>query len=137
MTDKETLITYRLKQAQETLDDARKMISQQLSPRSITNRANYYMFYSVLALILTSDLRVKTSKHSGVISLFDREFIHKGNIAKHFSEILHKAFDVRCEGDYGDLVEITRDQALKPVQEAQEFYDCILQIIASQTIKSS
>ena len=35
MTDIETLFLYRLKQAEETLLDAKKMIESGLSPRSI------------------------------------------------------------------------------------------------------
>ena len=35
MTDKETLFLYRLRQADETLSDAKKMLENKLSPRSI------------------------------------------------------------------------------------------------------
>ncbi|MBI4824309.1 MAG: hypothetical protein HY805_08810 [Nitrospirae bacterium] len=49
MTDKESLFTYRLKQAEETLSDAKRMLQDKLSPRSIVNRAYYSMFYAVLA----------------------------------------------------------------------------------------
>ena len=63
MTDKETLLSYRLKQAEETLLDAEKMLQNNLSPRSITNRAYYSMFYAVLALFLKEDVNIKTSKH--------------------------------------------------------------------------
>jgi uncharacterized protein (UPF0332 family) len=41
MTDLETLSEYRLKQARETLDEARRMAEETFSPRSITNRAYY------------------------------------------------------------------------------------------------
>ncbi len=41
MTDREALFLYRLKQAEETLLDAEKMLSDNLSPRSITNGAYY------------------------------------------------------------------------------------------------
>lgn len=39
MTDKQTLLFYRLQQAEETLSDAEKMLASGLSPRSIINRA--------------------------------------------------------------------------------------------------
>ena len=39
MNDKEALFTYRLKQAEETLLDAERMLHGGFSPRSITNRA--------------------------------------------------------------------------------------------------
>jgi len=75
MTDKEISFSYRLNQAEETLQDAKKMLEGDFSSRSITNRAYYSMFYAVLALFLKTDINVKTSKHIGIITLFDKEFI--------------------------------------------------------------
>jgi len=60
MTDKQALLTYRLKQAEETLSDAKKMLVDKLSPRSIINRAYYSMFYAVLALFIKTDINLKT-----------------------------------------------------------------------------
>jgi uncharacterized protein (UPF0332 family) len=75
MTEKQTLFKYRLKQADETLSDVEKMLQENLSPRSIINRSYYSMFYAILALFLKTDINLKTSKHSGVISIFDKEFV--------------------------------------------------------------
>ncbi|MEW6327027.1 MAG: HEPN domain-containing protein [Thermodesulfobacteriota bacterium] len=82
MRDKEALFTYRLRQAEETLSDAQKMLHDNLSPRSIVNRAYYSAFYAVLAAFLKSNINLKTSKHAGVISIFDREPVHTGRIDK-------------------------------------------------------
>ena len=82
MTDKQVLFTYRLTQADETLSDAKRMLQNKLSPRSIINRAYYSMFYALLALFLKADINLKTSKHAGVISIFDKEFVHTGKIDK-------------------------------------------------------
>jgi hypothetical protein len=51
MTDKEVLLHYRLQQAEETLEDAEKMLRANLTPRSILNRAYYSMFYAILAFL--------------------------------------------------------------------------------------
>jgi uncharacterized protein (UPF0332 family) len=64
----------------ESLSDAERMLQNGLSPRSITNRAYYAMFYAVLALFLNTGINAKTSKHAGVISVFDKEFIHAGKL---------------------------------------------------------
>ncbi len=88
MTDTRTLFHYRLRQAEETLSDAEKMLEQNLSPRSIINRAYYSMFYALLALYIANEMILKTSKHSGVIALFDKEFIHNGKIEPYFSKFL-------------------------------------------------
>ncbi|MFH1896907.1 MAG: HEPN domain-containing protein [Candidatus Desantisbacteria bacterium] len=121
MTDKEVLFTYRLNQAKETLSDAKKMLENNLSPRSIINRAYYSMFYTVLALFLKADINLKTSKHIGVISIFDKEFVHTGKIDKHYSKILHRMFEVRQESDYKELVELSFEDAAEFVKLAEEF----------------
>lgn len=123
MTDKETLFTYRLTQAEETLFDAKKMLQNKIGPRSIVNRAYYSMFYAVLALFLKTDINLRTSKHVGVISIFDKEFVHSGKIDKHYSKILHKIFEARQEGDYKELVELSFEDADEFVKLAEEFLE--------------
>ena len=125
MTDKEALFTYRLKQAEETLLDAERMLQGSFSSRSITNRAYYSMFYAVLALFLKADMRIKTSKHIGVISIFDKEFVLTEKIDKYYSEILHKMFNIRQKGDYKDLIEIAIEEAAEHVRLANEFIEYI------------
>jgi uncharacterized protein len=121
MTDKQTLFHYRLDQAEETLADAEKMLAQNISPRSVINRAYYSMFYALLALYLASEINPRTSKHSGVIALFDKEFVHTGKIEPYFSKILHKLFAARQEGDYKELVILTREDASDHLKLAGEF----------------
>jgi len=125
MTDVETLMSYRLKQAEETIQDAEAMLKVRISSRSIVNRAYYAMFYAVLALFLKENINLKTSKHSGVISIFDRELILSGKIEKRFSQALHKMFNVRQEADYKELVEFTHQEAEEKVNIAKEFIGMI------------
>jgi len=80
MTDKQTLLAFRLKQAEETLTDAEKMLQSGLSTRSIINRAHYAVFYSILAILLHGDINLKTSKHSGVLAIFDKEFVENRDV---------------------------------------------------------
>lgn len=82
MTDQESLFIFRMQEAEETFADAEQMMLNGLS--SITNRAYYAMFYAVLALFLKMGINARTSKHAGVIAMFDKEFIHTGKL------------DVRC-----------------------------------------
>jgi uncharacterized protein (UPF0332 family) len=131
MTDTQTLFNYRLKQAEETLSDTRKMLRERLSPRSIVNRAYYSMFYALLALFLKTGINPKTSKHSGVIAIFDKEFVHTGKVEKYYSKILHKMFDARQESDYKELVELSYDTAGESVKLAEEFLERIKRIAQS------
>ncbi|MFH1334974.1 MAG: HEPN domain-containing protein [Candidatus Zixiibacteriota bacterium] len=125
MTDKETLFLYRLKQAEETLSDAKRMLEDKLSPRSIINRAYYSMFYGVLALFLKHDTKIMTSKHSGVIGIFDAEFVHTGKVDRRYSKMLHQIFEARQEGDYKELVEFSCMEAEEFVKLAEEFLEGI------------
>jgi uncharacterized protein len=125
MTDKDALFLYRLKQAEETLAEAEKMVEEIFTSRSIINRAYHAMFYAVLALFLKTEVNIRTSKHSGIISVFDREFIKTGKIDKRYSKILHDTFDERQEGDYKELVEIPFEKAAEYVNLAREFIKVI------------
>jgi hypothetical protein len=85
------------------------------------------MFYAALALL--QKIGKVPSKHTGVISLFDTEFVVKGIFHKELSRNFHKAFEmrqmlppkVRSESrsdirrlgyeDYTDLVAVGKDTA--------------------------
>jgi uncharacterized protein (UPF0332 family) len=92
-SDKQQLISFRLQQARETLRDAHLLLDQGGSLVSIINRSYYAMFYAVLALL--TDLEKESSKHSGMISLFDQYFVKSGKFPKAMSKAIHKAFDLR------------------------------------------
>ena len=96
--DKTTIISYRLEQAQIALDDALYLNAGNRSPQSIVNRCYYAMFYATLALL--QDIGKAPTKHSGIISLFDTEYVMKGIFPRELSKDLHKAFELRQSSDY-------------------------------------
>lgn len=112
------LVTYRLEQADESLDSARVLLEKRLD-RPAVNRAYYAMFYAVLALLATR--KQETSKHSGAISLFDKEFVKSGAFTKDFSRWLHEAFDLRQRADYAIEFQVTREEAEMTLEHAVSF----------------
>ncbi|NCP03363.1 MAG: HEPN domain-containing protein, partial [Deltaproteobacteria bacterium] len=62
-----------------------------------------------------------TSKHAGVIALFNKEFVHTGRIAVEYSRTLQRLFDARQESDYKEFVENTKDEARKFFDMAEAF----------------
>lgn len=76
------LVNARLQQAQEAWREEQILMQSQLDKVAV-NRFYYAMFYSVVALLITRQLG--TSKHSGAISLFDREFVKPGVFSKEMS----------------------------------------------------
>lgn len=131
MTERETLFTYRLQEAEETLDDAVQMLDGNLSPRSVVNRAYYAMFYAVLALFIRFETIHRTSKHSGIIGIFNKEFVRTGKIEVRFAKMLNNIFEARLEGDYKGFIELTHDHAKDAVEKAREFVAAIKELIAA------
>ena len=129
MTDKESLGAYRWQEAQETLADAERMLQAGLSPRSIINRAYYAMFYATWALLLHKGIAIKTSKHTGMISLFDREFVLTGIMDGRYSKIMHNLFLARQEHDYKEMVTSSPETAAQQVQYAKEFLSRVAEVL--------
>jgi len=112
------LMTYRLEQANESLEAATALLEKGLIRPSV-NRAYYAMFYAVLALLTLE--KKETSKHGGAIALFDRNFVKKGIFAKDFSRLLHDAFDLRQRSDYAALYRVSMNEAEKTLENARAF----------------
>ena len=119
----EILIKNRLEQAHEALDDAKYLIEGNRSPRSIVNRSYYAMFYAALALL--QKISKAPSKHSGVISLFDKEFVMKGIFEKALSKDFHRAFELRQSIDYKIIKPIAPDKATDIFQKAANFVQAV------------
>ena len=77
------------------------------------------MFYAALAILLTKGLG--TSKHSGVVSLLDREFVKTNEIDPFWSRTFRNAFNLRSWGDYDEQAVITEEQAKKILNDANGF----------------
>jgi len=103
--DRRSLIEYRLTQARDSLKEADVLQQSGMSLRSVMNRLYYSMFYTVLALLQNKELG--TSKHSGAISLFDREYVKTGLFPREMSKALHRAFELRQIGDYMEQTDVT------------------------------
>jgi len=112
------LIEYRMEQASDTVKEAEILYAEK-AMRGTVNRAYYAMFYALLALLATE--RLGTSKHSGAISLFDKEFVKTGKFPKELSKSLHLAFDRRQDSDYGDMIKIDQNTAKEAIDSAKIF----------------
>lgn len=126
----EALIKYRLEQAQTALDDAKYLIDGNRSPQSVVNRSYYAMFYAALALL--QKISKAPSKHSGVISLFDKEFVMKGIFTKAMSKNLHKAFELRQTVDYKTVKPISLNRAREIWQKASSFVQAVENYLLSE-----
>ncbi len=121
MSDEQNILKlcgYRFQQSEEALSEA-ELLLEAGHYRGALNRSYYAMFYSLQALVVKN--RLKVSKHSGVISYFDREYVKKGLIDKKFSKWLHRLFDLRQDADYGDMYMPSENQCRQSVEQSRAF----------------
>jgi uncharacterized protein (UPF0332 family) len=121
--DKNNIIGYRLEQAQVALDDAIYLNAGGRSPQSIVNRCYYAMFYATLALL--QDIGKAPTKHSGIISLFDTEYVMKGIFPRELSKDLHKAFELRQSSDYKVRPTMSEEQVKEEIDKATRFVEAV------------
>ncbi len=112
------LILYRFERSTETLDDARILFGSN-KPLSAVNRIYYAMFYAVNALLLTKKL--SSSKHSGVLSLFQQYFVKPGIVSNDMGQLYASMFDRRQKSDYRDFVEFDKTDIETWIQAADNF----------------
>jgi uncharacterized protein (UPF0332 family) len=126
------LIRYRLRQAEESLEEAAFLLSGSKSPRSIINRAYYAMFYAVLALLVNEPYA--SSKHTGILTYFNKHFIKGGLLPIALGRALNKAFELRQRSDYREYVEPTREQVVPLIEESEAFIVTVKDYLAKRQI---
>ena len=120
---KRQLAINRLEQADESIDEARYLFEGDKSPRAIINRAYYAMFYEILALLIFEEYG--SSKHSGVLSYFNKNFVKNGIIPKYLGRSVNKAFDLRIRSDYREQIELTRKHVEPFLGQAEKFIGAV------------
>lgn len=128
---KHLLSNYRIKQAEESLDEAGFLLDGKKSPRSIINRAYYAMFYAVLALLVYE--QYSSSKHSGILSFFNKRFIKEGIFQENLGRSINKAFELRQRGDYRENIDLSYDQVEPFIIEAEVFIKAVKDYLQQKT----
>lgn len=116
------LVRYRLESAADKLSVCRLLIDTG-HYKDAVNRSYYAIFLSIRALLAVKS--VDYSKHTGVISHFNKEYVKTGIFDVKFSKYLGAAFKVRNSSDYDDFYIVSREQAEEQYQHAVEFYNLI------------
>lgn len=111
------LSQHRLENSKEKLDTA-EMLLNNGKYKDSASRSYYAMFSAARALLATKGL--DSSKHSGVISLFNQHFVKPGVVKKELSKLLGGAKVVREKSDYADFVIISKEEAQRQIQSAKD-----------------
>jgi uncharacterized protein (UPF0332 family) len=120
------IIKYRRKRAKEALLEAEIMLENNKLSAAV-NRIYYAVFYEVLALLLTKGL--SSSKHSGVRSLFNKEFIKNGIISEEYGDFYNRVFGFRQRADYEDFVEFEHGKVKSWFDSTKDFIDSLEHVI--------
>lgn len=116
------LVKYRLDSAEEKLTASKLLLENGHYKDSISR--SYYTIFSAIRALLAND-GVDFSKHTGVISYFNKEYIKTGIFGVKFSKYLQSAFQTRNSSDYDDFYIATREQAEEQYQHAVELHTVI------------
>ena len=119
-------IEYRISRAEESLQEA-EILAASGHWNTCVNRLYYSCFYSVSALLLKHGL--SSSKHSGVRSIFNNNFVKTGILSKETAQIYNFLFERRQEGDYEDMAIFTESEVVPWVDKAKAFVDTVKVLI--------
>jgi len=112
------LSKYRLEKAKEHLKSAENLLKNKHFRDSIS-RSYYAVFSAARAILALKELDSK--KHSGVISLFNQNFVKTGLINVDASKIIKEAKSYRENADYKDFFIISKEETEKQLKNAERF----------------
>jgi uncharacterized protein (UPF0332 family) len=112
------LAKYRLDKAKQTLAEAQTLYKDE-KWNGVLNRVYYSIFHAIRSLLA---LKGKdSSKHSGVITMFHKEFVKTRLLNKEVAKYAGKYFEKRASADYEDFKEFDKEDAKIGIDEAQMF----------------
>jgi len=112
------IVRQRLERAWETLDEA-SLLLQNNHIRSAVNRLYYACFYAVSALLLIEGRH--STKHSGLIALFDRYWVSQDRIPKEWGRFYRRLYDRRQKSDYSDMASFSPDDVALWSEQTRNF----------------
>jgi uncharacterized protein (UPF0332 family) len=115
-----SLVLYRIQSAKEKLNAAEALLEKGHYKDSV-GRSYYAIFTASRALLATRQL--DSSKHSGVIALFNKYFVKCGIVSKETSKWLERAKLYREQADYGDFYLVSVQEAAAQIQSARDFIE--------------
>jgi uncharacterized protein (UPF0332 family) len=125
---KQELIRYRLKRAQEMLEDGELLLGEGRLT-SAANRIYYAMFYATSAMLATRNL--SSSRHSGVIALLHDHFVRPGVFPRELARQLSLAFEMRNDSDYEDFVTPEPGELTEMLANARSFVQKAAELVQS------
>ncbi|MBI4333660.1 MAG: HEPN domain-containing protein [Chloroflexi bacterium] len=114
----------------ESLNAARSLCAQEYFDDA-ASKAYYAVFHSPQAILLT--LNLSFSKHSGVISGFNKNFVQPGVFPPDFKERIGRLFQERQIGDYSYKQRIGKESARRDIQDAKTIVETIVDYLRRES----
>ncbi|MFM8539466.1 MAG: HEPN domain-containing protein [Planctomycetaceae bacterium] len=121
MTEQESrdrLVAQQMLLAHECLDDAEAAASRG-SNRLAWNRAYYACFHAATAVFVARDRRFR--KHRGIIKAVHEELVPQGVVGPEQAVAFEGLYAQRLDADYGDFLDIPREQVANTRETARRF----------------
>jgi len=128
--DTKSLVKYRMEQAVAAIKDANVLLDSDCTLGGIINRSYYAMFYAALATLQT--VGKTPSKHAGVLSLFNQEFVLTGSLSRELGRTIHRAFELRQSADYAIMPPLDKNAAEAVCQDARRFVAAVRTYLEQQ-----
>jgi uncharacterized protein (UPF0332 family) len=122
----EKLARHRLGRAKEAFAEGEHLLTKSGFMGAV-NRFYYAAFYAARSLLALREL--DSSRHSGVISLFQKNFVKAGLVTTENAKALPRAFEKRQKSDYGDFSTVTVKEANGVRAEVSRFLEECEQVL--------
>ena len=116
------LSKYRLQSAMEDLISA-KLLYEAKQFKSSINRSYYAIFHCLRAVLALDGF--DSSKHSGIISNFNANYVKTGIFDKAISKNIDTAYRLREKADYVDFFIVSEEEAVAQYEKAETVYTLI------------
>lgn len=123
------LVGYRMERAKEMLSAAEDNLKIGQYKTSL-NRSYYAIFHAMRAMNILKGF--DSSKHSGVIAYFNKEYIKEGIMDKELSVIIKSSSFLREKSDYDDFFIVGRTETENQLASAKVFLEAVEKYLTEQ-----
>ncbi len=122
---RKALVSYRIEQAQSTLQDAELLLANDRL-NSAANRIYYACFYATEALLIKNAVRAAT--HAGVRQMFGLHFVQSGKVDTKWGRFLSQVESMREGADYDFFIHYDKEELLQILPKAKEYISILSQL---------
>ncbi len=124
------LAGYRLKRAEEMLEASKENLKIGQFKTSL-NRSYYAIFHAMRAANILKGF--DSSKHSGVIAFFNKEYLKEDILDRKLSVIIKNSAFLREKSDYDDFFIASKKDAEKQLEDAVKFVEAVEMYLEQHT----